>query len=218
MIKAEIKKNCYTFSSIKELLDFQNKDSIDSLDISGNELEIVPPEILKLPTLRILNCDNCDIKNIDLKDSNIIYLNISDNQLETMPLNMTKLISLLINGNTITNIDYIHDDLQLLGVDNCEIKIINKLPAKLKRFSCNYVGLEKINCEFPKDLSEISLVGNMLTEIPKIHENIKILDLSDNPLRNFVVPKSVEKYNIDDNCLAYVKHNEIIHHAKTYRL
>lgn len=218
MIKAQADKNCYTFNNLQEIIDSPIKINLDIIEMSGLEISSIPPEILTLPKLEKLICDECKIENLDLVNSNIIYLNIADNKLKSIPLNMSKIVALNISGNEITNIDSLPDNIRLLSVDNCNIEIINKLPSKLEKLFCSYSSVKKINCEFPEKLMDISLVGNELNSIPKIHDNIKILDLSENPLRNFVPPTTLEKFNINKECLGKNIHNEVIHHKKTFRL
>jgi hypothetical protein len=218
MIKARADKNCYSFNNLQEILDSAIKCNLDFIDMSGLEMTTIPSEILTLPKLEKFICCDCEIDDLDLNNSNIIYLNITDNKLKSIPLNMNKMVALNISGNNITNIDNLPDTIELLGVDNCEIEVINKLPFKLKKLYCSYSGVKKINCEFPPELIDLSLVGNELQDIPKVHSNIKILDLSANPLTNFIPPTTLEKFNIDKECLGKVKHNEVFHHNRTFRL
>jgi len=81
---------------------------LETLDLEGNRISLIPEEILKLKKLKELNlADNPNIKNLSVLSNldNLEILNLNGCKLSKLPINFSKLKKLEIIGLTRNNFD-----------------------------------------------------------------------------------------------------------------
>jgi Leucine-rich repeat (LRR) protein/GTPase SAR1 family protein len=151
------------------------------LNISGNELRLLPESIAQLENLETLELSNNNLEGLPRslgKLNKLQTLNVSSNQIRTFPetfAEASQLSTIYISNNKLTDfpagLDYLKLSLQNLHVDENRI---TELPDWLSEFA---------------ELSELDVGYNDLTTIPESFfklKKLRDLNVRENPLR--VVP------------------------------
>lgn len=161
-------------TAIRNSFDSNNK----TLDLSGLGLVEVPDEVSKLTHIETLNLDNNRIKRLSNIPNNILTLFASNNIIEKTDGIPTSVIMLYLNNNKLTY---------------CSLKYYNSLIY----LSCHNNNLHTI-FDIPDSLNIALLCRNKLTLLPDF-KNTTILNVSNNQLTNFTIPKNVIEIDISHN-------------------
>ena len=159
-----------------ELIEQAATEGWTELDLSGNSLTNVPPEIAKLTDLTHLNLSfNVEMSTISEigKLTNLTTLELSGNLLTTVPLEITKLTNLTdlwLDNNEITSVPPEIEKLTNLRVLILAHNHLASLPPEITKLT---------------NLTSLYLSGNQLTSLPpEITKlaNLTYLSLGRNPL------------------------------------
>ncbi|MDJ0580613.1 COR domain-containing protein [Crocosphaera sp.] len=176
----------------QELLKIIEKARVEEweeLDLAGNELTELPPEIGSLVKLKRLILGEWDSKNYKYIGNNITFLPKEIGQLTSLQL-------LDISGNQLTEIPVVIGQLtSLQRLKLCENKLI-EIPSIIGQLT---------------SLQELKLSGNQLTEIPVVIgqlTSLQVLDLGGNQLTEIPVEigqlTSLQQLDIWDNQLTEI--------------
>lgn len=172
---------------------------IRRLDISDNQVKIIPSEIGALQSLAELNLSKNFIVEIPEEIGyckNLLFLDLGSNYITGFPksfVNLSHLASLNLTDNSLTqlpqDIDRLYN-LQFLDASKCELRSVPNSIVRLERLKMldltdNYIS------ELPPDmhglvsLESLNLFRNMLTRLPDellYCRSLRTLDVSDNQL------------------------------------
>ncbi|KAF5419007.1 MAG: hypothetical protein C5S49_00980 [Candidatus Methanogaster sp.] len=169
------------------------------LDLSGNQLTALPPEIAKLASLTELDLSGNQLTALlpeITKLTSLTELYLSNNQLTALPpeiAKLTKLTGIYLSGNQLTALPPEIAKLTNLTVLNLSFNQLTALPPEIvKLVSLTELDLSgnQLTALLPEiakltNLTELYLSGNQLTALlPEITKLTKIirLDLSNNQL------------------------------------
>ena len=152
---------------------------ITQLDFSHLNLKAIPPEVLNLPQLRVLNLNNNQITFIpeEIENSQLKVLHLENNQITSIP-------------ETIVN-----SQLEGLFLDNNQITFIPVPLAKslLRQLSLNDNQITFIPKEFANSqLQRLFLINNQIAFIPKEFANSQLLDLFLHNNQITFIPKGLQ--------------------------
>jgi len=173
------------------------------LDVSNNHLATLPPDLVKLRHLRVLEARNNLLDDASLpKDfrsmrASLRIVNLAGNEFETLPpqlCQLNRLKSLFLGGNKIRRIPVEVEGLRSLETLYLGGNRLEHVPATLGRLShlralslCNnrLVSIPPTLANL-KRLKSLSLHGNRLTTLPQeiVNVDLRELSLRDNPLVN----------------------------------
>lgn len=185
--------------------------AVQKLDLSGRGYVEVPPELFRLPHLRLLLLNHNRLARLPPEFATLralAELELNHNAFETFPpeiLALENLIELELSGNRLTAIPEEIERLQSLS----ELEVVGnrliRLPASLARMpkleelklnDNRLAGLNAALGALPR-LNEVSVAGNQLEALPATFlqsESLRVLDLSRNRLR--AVPVGLERLNL----------------------
>ena len=167
-------------------------DRIENIP-SGLHTLIVSHSFLKkidnLPSsLKQFTCNHNQITELPpIQHCHLILLNISNNQIRSLPLLPNTLEFLYMNNNSITNIPNFPKSLKHL---ECSWNKINQLNNVSKNIHTMIIDHNEIN-QLP-NLSELHFLkmlkcnSNHISEIPSLPNNIEYIEYSNNPIEIFV--------------------------------
>jgi Leucine-rich repeat (LRR) protein len=209
-VKTVFPKNCD--SKIDSIIaDINNKKGLDrgSLDLSGEKLTDIPPEILKLENLSDLDLsDNLfsDFPSNLLKLKELRCLNLSGNKLTVIPQEISTLNNLsdldlsdnlfclfplhVLYLQKLTVLDLSRNNISKIEISAAELDGIKQLnnPIPIQTLRLNENNLSKLHDKlFPtlKKIEELDLHKNNFNEFPHEINKLKTLlklDLSENKL------------------------------------
>lgn len=176
--------------------------NLEYLDASNNSLSEFKKE--DFPTsIREIELEKNIISEINDYPENITSLNLSDNELNSLPTNFpASLITLLvgknklnkfssitsqiiyldISSNNIESIESLNNEIEALQCSKNKIYHIKKLPTNLKiliAYSNKIRGVYSL----PESIEELDISHNEISWIPTLPNNLKNCDLSNNRLR-----------------------------------
>ena len=123
-----------------------------------------------------------------------IKLVMSHNKLLfTSPIIPDSVREYYINETSITNIDDLNDNIEILHTCRCNISEVNKLPSELIDWKCFVSQVEKINCKWPSKMKKLDLFNNLLEEIEELPESLVEADLSNNEFEEIPIFHSAAK-------------------------
>lgn len=168
------------------LFRFKN---LQELDLSGNNIMILPDEIGNFEQLQVLNINSNRLQKIPIsikKLKKLTHLGIAYNKFKIYPdeINeITTLQTLDISGNQLIDIPEQIGNLKSLNALYCSHNNLTELPknighlTELKDLFTFNNQIKKIPNEIGnlKKLSRLMMYSNELTELPSILENIKTL-------------------------------------------
>lgn len=219
--------NITGISNLKAIINGQEKEITKAknleLNLDNNELSSIPKEIEKFKKLKILSLGNNKlislnkelsslsklvnlqldfnkIKKIDFKNwsNSLSYLNLSNNELEAIPdniSNLTNLEKLNLSNNNITSLNKeianLHQ-LKTLILDSNKIKEID-----FKDWNNNIINFLNI------DNNELEIIPDNIRNLT----NLKALYLDNNKI--IYIPESIGKLKLESLSLDYNKIKEI---------
>lgn len=163
---------------VLNLIEQAAKEGWKEIDLRGNNLTSLPPEIAKLTNLTILNLTNNELTFLPreiTKLTNLTYLNMHGNQLTSLPpeiTGLTNLTRLVIGDNQLTSLPPEIARLTKLKSLWVDANLLTTLPPEIGNLT---------------NLSFLNLYGNHLTSLPPEISNLTkltILGLWDNQLAN----------------------------------
>ena len=214
---SDFKKNYPNYRTLKKI-DLSYKDlkkipselsvmnSLEAINLGGNYLTDFPYELLKLPKLERLDLEGNQIESVDFK-----------NKVENRTLRV-----LILNDNPIQTIAAFNQLLVLeeLELSRNKLKFVHVSNRQLKKIRLSFNELKDFPSIYSPNLKELNLVGNNLSEInlhrisPSVQKlylagnqinnlqfysdiffeesNLKVLDLSNNLLKNY--PYALHKF------------------------
>ena len=194
------------------------------LDISGNDLDVLPPEISRYINITLLKLNQNNLTNLPPeigKLLNLTRLDLSHNSLRLLPPEigeLEKLSSLELRNNPLASlpseISLLSELQEIMILDN----LLNSLPPEigelinLTKLDLKNNHLVTLPAEIGKcvNLTELYLSGNKITALPpeirQLH-NLKVLDLRDNPLIKNIPPEIIEKIKEPQAVISYILEN-----------
>ena len=164
--------------SIIQLIEEASKNKTQYLDLSGNNLTSLPPEITKLTNITSLILWNNNFASLPpniTKLTNLTLLDLSGNNLTSLPSEITKLTNLTLldlSGNNLTSLPSEITKLTNLTSLYLPGNNLTSLPPDITKLT---------------NLTLLDLSGNNLTSLPsEIAKltNLTSLGLSENPLES----------------------------------
>ena len=179
-IKNSLEEISLKYNQIKTMKGFIYSENMSFIDLSSNKIEIIDPELFKLPNLKVLMLCNNNIKNIPPEFSHAKALsnfNISMNPLEQftipVPMSLKKLfVSYCKLQNLPSNIS--NSNIEELVISGNQIQNIGFIP-KLKKLYAS----ENFFCTFPKLSKSINIIDLSLNQINELKDDIDYPDLTD---------------------------------------
>ncbi|MDL2212147.1 leucine-rich repeat domain-containing protein [Erysipelotrichaceae bacterium OttesenSCG-928-M19] len=153
-----------------EKVDLTTFDKVEKLVVKNCDLKAIPTKIYTLKNLTHLDLANNQIEKVDQK------LNV-----------LTKLQSLNLRNNLINDFDEITNltNLEYLDLSGNNLFKTTSIKnfTKLKKLNLSYNGLNYIvDLEGLKNLKTVDFSYNQLVKLPKLNNNIKKLDVTNNYL------------------------------------
>lgn len=146
-----------------------------------------------------LNLPNRRIKQIDWIPDNKYSINLSFNNLDSLPTLHAYIESLNISHNSLTNLPLLPRRLQYLNIDSNPLLHLPDLPAKLKVLRASCCSLLSLP-DLPKYLECLNVGFNHLMNIPPLPEGLNYLDVQENNLSELpYLPETLEVLRIDGN-------------------
>ncbi len=164
---------------MSKIIDFlSQKNTLKTLDISGQNLTEIPKEVLEFPKLEVLNLSKNKITDIPEwlnKLSSLENLNLDHNSIKKIEYLPHNLLQLSVNNNNLTEID---TNLKLEQLFSISLKNnqLTQFPIELLEKSKNLYSLDLNNNHIKRlsqkigkfhNLSFLSIVNNQLTELPE---------------------------------------------------
>lgn len=163
-------------NKIKQLPDFITELGLIELDLSNNELTVIPDAVYKCSTLKRINLQSNEIKEIDLRLFNLTELeeiNLGSNSISDIPNEIGKLVNL-------RKLNLRMNDLDSLPKGMVDLKKLEKIELYGNDF---YKFPEiLIKCH---SIKTVQIGSNSIKHLPENvneMENVKYIDLSYNPL------------------------------------
>lgn len=160
---------------------YQNLDQLKVFRLNNNHItKIEKDDLSRLSYLEELDVSNNDIETIETFDSltALKHLKIAYNNLRTLPDlifdKLTNLIHLSLSGNDMNALLFEKNIYSSLGLNTQSLQVLE----------LDYCKLTWLAIEAGESLLELRLRGNaFFKEFPILSPNIKLLDLSANPIR-----------------------------------
>eukprot|EP01080_Neovahlkampfia_damariscottae_P002986 gene2986-4996_t len=200
-------------NKITDVPTYIGSNSIEKIDLFGNEIEIITEAIDEFDNLTFLNLSKNQIKSIHSNFSQLIklkYLNLSFNKIQKLPKdfeNLNQLIELQLNYNNLNEITKLDTmkDLNYLNLSNNYLTNLPKGFQKLKNLKIlnlsenRFTSINKgiFECVILKDLDfHGNLLTNLDNKISKL-KRLRNLNLNDNEIQR--LPNSIVKLTNLDN-------------------
>jgi hypothetical protein len=110
----------------------------------------------------------------------IEYLHLSNNKLVFLPLLPKRLVYLSIDGNPLRELPSLPKSLKVLRASFCSLTQLNELPKKLEYVYLGYNHLIKLP-ELAEGLHTLDIQYNDIYELPYLPDSLQILRLQGNP-------------------------------------
>ncbi|KAK2842680.1 hypothetical protein Q5P01_012880 [Channa striata] len=191
----------------------QSLRSLTRLDLQGNQLTLLPTELLSLPSLSMLNVSRNCVGPLLTFDPAVIcpslrQLNLSFNKIATFPYElgraMDQLEELFVEGNSITELcaALVLPEIKLLDVSKNNIKNISPdfltgCP-KLETFSASMNKICSLS-HLPSKITTLKLASNSFTYVSEAIldlPNLRSVDMRTNDIAVLPVPKLWESSNL----------------------
>lgn len=202
----------YTENQITKLDPTKFCDETRSLQLAKNEITEVPGSILSLNKLIVLNLTHNKLTSFFsgcLRMISLTFLSISENKIEKLPKNLppnlevlicascglsslpeamyllTRLKSIDVNDNNLTELPVFHSSLKELYVSHNNITTISTIAsAALRVFHGSFNQLNSFPDFKYTELEDIDLSYNQITTIPPtfVAPKLKFFKISDNPI------------------------------------
>ncbi|MES2772395.1 MAG: NEL-type E3 ubiquitin ligase domain-containing protein, partial [Pseudomonadota bacterium] len=189
--------------AVRELKSCIQRKS-DVLDLKSLALKSVPPLIGSLTTLEKLNLTNNQLTTVPELPVGLTDLSLSNNQLTSIPELPVGLTDLNLWNNELTTVPELPVGLTHLDLTNNQLTTVPELPAGLTYLDLANTRLTSLP-ELPAGLTYLSLRKNQLTTLPELPAGLRDLDLRKNRLTT--VPEtllhlqSTAVVNLEDNPL-----------------
>lgn len=214
IVKEISKLSCLKFLNLRkckigDMPEFRSRN-LEYIDISCNDMDILPTWVLKQPFLKFLNVGGNKLHEIsDLSHLPLETLKLHKNQIKIMPKIGKKIKSLNLYLNPMSNIPEIVLDLSLLEVFSYGATSTSLVPplSSLSNLKWLTLTVNQIEC-LPNDIVKLSkleglqLAKNKIKEIPEsIGEmNLKSITLYSNEIKQ--LPNSFFNLKLDKLNLA----------------
>ncbi|MGP1386773.1 MAG: COR domain-containing protein [Thainema sp.] len=161
---------------LRKLINQAARGRRTKLDLSGNQLTMLPPEIAQLQFLQLLDLSRNQLTTLPpeiIQLQSLRSLSLSGNQLTTLPpeiIQLQSLQSLSLNGNQLTTLPPEIIQLQSLRSLSLSGNQLTTLPPEIIQL---------------QSLQQLDLSGNQLTMLPPEIiqlQSLQLLDLSGNQL------------------------------------
>ena len=206
-----ISLHCNKLKSINENVSFM---SLRILDLSNNELTMLPDISKMAPILKILDLSCNKIKKIPCLPVGLSILYICQNEIEEFIGANMNLKVLDISYNKLKKIQMIPDTIITLNVSHNEIRNIDLTNLnKLKKINLTFNKLQKIPYIYNQKILELSLNYNMINDIDisLINEYTRYADFTNNQIssisENIFMMKNIRTLNIKDNFIMKLPNN-----------
>ncbi len=203
-----IPKEVFTFTNL-EYLDFYNNNikeipkdienliNLKEIILSHNVVKNITANLSILRKLEFINLQSNELRFVPKEISSLRELrtlNISDNHISKLPFTLNpKIRNIIADHNNISSIDEdffsIYEFIENITLKSNRIKIIpeginqaiNLITINLNNNKINAIPEDLL---FLKKLEEVRLGKNFIKELPELDKksNIKIIDLSENPI------------------------------------
>lgn len=144
---------------------FPNNKELETLDVRGKKLTMLPEDLAeRYPNLKYLDCSN--------------------NLLDMLPVLPSTLTTLLMESNSITELNNLPPTIEtIMCSDNEIIKIPDVLPQTLIRLCCAANNLHKLPETLPNNLAVLDCSYNRLENINMLPKSLITLNCSNNKLK-----------------------------------
>lgn len=142
--------------------------SLETLDLSNNEISSIPKEIENLKKLKVLclGFNNLHSVPVFFEKLEIEYLDLSENNIKKFDLNIPSLINLTLDFNPLRDMPKLSNylNLKFLSLAHCQIRVLPNAE------------------ELPPALKYLNLAGNKIDSLhPNLSKGIKYV-MYDNPV------------------------------------
>lgn len=225
---------CMRFLYDIKKLDICNTDldDINILPINLIVLNIYNESISKISaivpdSLRFIIIENTSIDCLDLKNTNIDFLNCGYTKIKTLILPKTlKTLILKLNNNlnfkninfletelyylnasvsNMTEIPKLPDSVNILMLNDNNIKYVDYLPSNIKTLNLTSNSVERIRY-LPDSLKKLYVSSNRLRTLPILNKDLEILTICNNPIEKLIVNgESLVEINDYNSLLSEIK-------------
>lgn len=199
---------------------------LTSLTIESNLIPLFDGSLLPDTVVNLKMTSNKTLNVINLKEG-IVNLNLSygyfngimskiPSSVQTLIISENKNLSTLpkfsddgvnirtidISRTSILDISELPNGITELQTNHCLFENVNKLPRDLIVWKSYKSKIKTINCDFPKNLTEVDLSYCFLNTCPDFGNDIKLIDLSSNCLQSLPkFPDTVSSVDFRNNYL-----------------
>ena len=155
-----------------------NYKTLTYLNFSYRKLDVLPFCVIECENLKILDCSNNNLTQIDNLPLQLIYLNCSFNQIKKMDNLPSGIEKIICCNNKISILEYLPFSVNHLDCSNNNILLLDNLPLNLIYLSCN---------------------NNNISSLNNLPVKIKCLYCSGNQITHLFLPKSIESLSCDED-------------------
>jgi len=201
-LKNELKlSNAFPEDGVGMLIDHPSLENVTRIIVTNKNIKSLNG-IQYFTNLRLLKCDNNDIKNLDLsKNTNLEDLDCSGNHISNLYLNAnTKLKDLDCSANDVSKLD-LSANIKLESL-NCSGNDISKLDLSanttLESLDCSGNDISKLDLSANTTLESLDCSGNDMSELDlSASIDLESLNCSDNKLNMLDLSKNINLQELD---------------------
>jgi hypothetical protein len=163
---------------INDLTGIGYLESLETLDVSGNELSLLP----ELPAkIKSLNVSFNKLSSLPALPESLEFLDCGRNQLTELPEFPAHLTEIDVNGNLLTSLPKLPAGLTKLDCYGNKLTSLPALPDRLNSLSCGENQLEALP-PLPPALYSLSFTDNKIAELSGLPDTLAYLMCGSNGL------------------------------------
>jgi len=194
--------------------------SLDSCTVATHQdLSSIPDQ--ELPTINAMIISNCNLKSLALLPPNLNFLEARNGLLDEFPLIHSKLESVILAGNNLTQIpDLSSFNLKHLNISGNKLTNLPKLPITLEVLKIGRNQFATLpDLTYLINLKKLSCDNNALKRFGKLPEKLTIISCENNQLESF--PEHIYKKmkeSILEGLESYYSNNNFLQNDNQYPL
>ncbi len=148
-----------------------------------------------------LDLSNLNLENLPVLPANLESLRCNNNELTSLCSLPSNLRYLYCQNNKLTSLPSLPRFLDVLSCSNNQLTSLGSLPPNLRDINCSYNQLTSID-SLSFNLITLNCSNNLLTSLPEFPVKLSFIDCSNNPLTSLPTDfKNLRSLNCEDNKL-----------------